>query len=828
MNGIDFLEVLDNPADPDEFRQRTLFVHFIKDLPPGSLTAHNVRIEGGERVRNVKVTNVTIGSLTSPPSSPPLTHANVLIVDVSEPGDFSTYTLRLVDHDPPLKLAPLARLHHVSRSRSRARAISIASRRRVCPPEPGRQPEIDYLAKDYASFRRLMLDRMSRADARLDRSATRPTSGIALVELLAYVGDYLSYQQDAVATEAYLGTARRRISVRRHARLVDYHMHDGSNARAWVQVQVADGTADLPLRKTVDGFVTRFVTRSVDAPIVMGFDSPAFMRSLLDEPEQFELVTETNLFAAHNRMRFYTWGAPACCLPKGATRATLRGAAPHLATGDVLVLMEVRGPLTGESGDADPSHRHAVRLTKVAVSSDPLGGRFDTPPTDNAVAVTEIEWGADDALPFPICVSAGQGDSAFDDVSVALGNIVLVDQGVTVAGEELPAVPPPHPALRRIQPGGRDRCAPRDPEVILARYRPALKHGPLTHAADYRLQEAPTSAAAVMRWPGETPLPSISLRDVDGASWLPKADLLASGERARDFVVEVEGGGTAYLRFGDNHFGARPKADATLTATYRVGNGARANIGRETLAHVVSKDSALASGVIERVWNPIAAAGGADPETLEEIRQRAPSAFRIQERAVTPADYEEVVAKSRLGVQRAAATFRWTGSWRTVFLTADRLEGQAIDPAFADNLRASVEPFRMAGFDLGVDAPRFVSLDVEMSICVSPAYFAGHVQQALLEIFSNRVLPDGRTGMFHPDNFSFGEAVYLSPMVAAAQLVAGVDAVRVVRFQRQGQPDVKGLDAGKLTFGRLEIARLDNDPNFPERGVFTLKMEGGR
>src|SRR3712207_7620689 len=48
-----------------------------------------------------------------------------------------------------------------------------------------------------------------------------------LVELLAYTGDYLSYYQDAVATEAYLETARRRISVRRHVRLIDYPMHEG-------------------------------------------------------------------------------------------------------------------------------------------------------------------------------------------------------------------------------------------------------------------------------------------------------------------------------------------------------------------------------------------------------------------------------------------------------------------------------------------------------------------------------------------------------------------------------------------------------------------------
>ena len=60
--------------------------------------------------------------------------------------------------------------------------------------------------------------------------------GITLVELLAYVGDQLSYQQDAVATEAYLNSARKRVSLQRHARLVDYFVHNGTNARVWVQL----------------------------------------------------------------------------------------------------------------------------------------------------------------------------------------------------------------------------------------------------------------------------------------------------------------------------------------------------------------------------------------------------------------------------------------------------------------------------------------------------------------------------------------------------------------------------------------------------------------
>src|SRR5205807_7945756 len=111
---------------------------------------------------------------------------------------------------------------------------------RVCPPEVPDEPELDYLAKDYNSFRRLMLDRMSvLAPGWQERNPA--DLGITLVELLAYVGDHLSYHQDAVATEAYLSTAHQRVSVRRHARLLDYRMHDGCNARTWVFVEVPAG-----------------------------------------------------------------------------------------------------------------------------------------------------------------------------------------------------------------------------------------------------------------------------------------------------------------------------------------------------------------------------------------------------------------------------------------------------------------------------------------------------------------------------------------------------------------------------------------------------------
>src|SRR5262249_33499487 len=113
----------------------------------------------------------------------------------------------------------------------------------ICPPaDQANTPQINYLAKDYASFRNLMLDRLSVTMPGWQEQSPADL-GMALVEVMAYGADHLSYYQDAVATEASLGTARKRVSVRRHARLLDYSMHDGCNARVWVHIAVAPGSA---------------------------------------------------------------------------------------------------------------------------------------------------------------------------------------------------------------------------------------------------------------------------------------------------------------------------------------------------------------------------------------------------------------------------------------------------------------------------------------------------------------------------------------------------------------------------------------------------------
>ena len=848
LNGIDFLEVIDNRTNPYEQRQTTLLVHFVKGLAPGSLATQNIHLEGGERIKNIPVTAVTISAPASPPLSPPTgEEAKILVVKVAQAGDFSTYMLRLVqnaDHkEPPDGFDPLLSAVEFSFKVACESDFDCKPRPNACAQEPVPAPQINYLAKDYASFRQLMLDRLALLSPSW-QERNPADLGVTLVELLAYIGDYLSYQQDAVATEAYLRTARKRVSVRRHARLVDYLMHDGCNARTWVHVEVAEKAAGLALQKMNEGYITKFLTRVSELPTVLPLDSAHYQKGLGARAQVFELMHDAMLHHAHNEMRFYTWGARECCLPQGATRATLSGHFPKLDLGQVLILAEVIGPQTGVPADADPAHRHPVRLTKVTLSQDllypqsPDSPPLASPPDGSATPVTEIEWHPADALPFPLCVSSRRGTDYFQDVSVARGNIVLADHGLTIRDEEESSLYPDKApeAKLTLASSASNQCEEATAVPVAPRFRPQLRQGPLTQATAYDKDNPPVSASAVMRWTMRSPVPCICLeeQDVDGvpnlaAEWCPKRDLLNSGATAKEFVGETESDGITHIRFGDNKQGLRPASGTKFKATYRVGNGSSGNIGAQTLAHLVSNDPVLTgSPQIISVTNLLPAQGGMEPEPVELVRQKAPYAFRQQERAVTPADYEMVAQRCDARVQRAACTFRWTGSWRTAFLTVDRIGGQEVDAAFEKEMRSCLERYRMAGYDLEVDGPRYVSLEIKMSICVKTDYFASDVKAALLERFSNRILPDGRRGIFHPDNFTFGQPVYLSPLYAAAQVTPGVSSVQITKFRRQGDPASEALEAGKLLLGRLEIARLDNDPNFAEQGIFNLIMEGGR
>jgi hypothetical protein len=924
VNGLDYLEVDDD--------QVTLTVYFLGKLPTPlqknrKALARHVRIEGGRRIRDIKVVAVEPHVVRDPDLD------DYMIVRLDKPGDHSTYTLRLVglpEIDPYYD--------HVSFSFKVNCPSDLDCRAgSVCAPPERREPEINYLAKDYASFRQLLFDRLALIMPDWQERHV-PDLGVALVELLAYAGDHLSYYQDAVATEAYLDTARQRISVRRHARLVDYLMHEGCNARAWVCIE-AD--SDLPPLGPEDLFFVTGLNETL--PVGVSLLTEDELRTMpSDTYEVFEPLppdgnAPLHIRRAHNEIRFYTWGGEECCLPRGATRATLEDgwtdiSAPELATataqkgvqqgppppidtsrwprklalkvGDVLIFEEVIGPKTGIPADADPSHRHAARLTLVQPGEDPvltteieIGGvkrRVATP-------IVEIEWAEEDKLPFPFCLSVLGPPPAcqhIHHVSVARGNTVLVDHGRTIEPPECLGQAPAKTT--------RAHCAgehyPGDVTVFPGRFRPTLDKKPLTFAqplpekattearvtpAAHLLAQdprqampqvyllaippAPDGQSALFEWqdledPGDlikqmqaagTPsraalrlrLPQAT-QDLLGESgerpsvvneatreglrgllqrWEARPDLLSSGAQDRHFVAEIDNEGSAHLRFGDGELGQQPAAGSAFRAIFRTGNGLSGNVGAEAISNMVLRNTTL-SGVALRVRNPLAARGGVPAEPIAEVKLFAPAAFRkTLARAITADDYARL-AERNAGVQRATARLAWTGSWYEANVAID-LQGDFSEEAtghLLETVAKSLHPYRRMGHDLRVHAPQSIPLEITLQVCVLPGYLRGHVEAALLGVFSNRALPGGRRGFFHPDSLTFGEGIYLSKLVAAAQAVPGVESVQVTKLQRQFAAPNFELENGVLPLGPLEIARLDNDPSFPEHGKLTLDMQGGR
>lgn len=650
-------------------------------------------------------------------------------------------------------------------------------------PAAERGPHIDYMARDYASFRRLIMEHLTQAVPQWDEHHAADM-GVMLAEVLAHSADYLSYYQDAVATEAYLETARRRTSVRRHVRLLDYPMHEGCNARVWVQIRVSADGVGLPRG-------TPLLVE--DDPTGQRLPTNAYQPAARQWLHTFETMHPAVLHQAHNRMAIYTWGFDHYTLEAGCTQAALWGHLPNLRVGDVLIVEQVRN-LAG-SPDLAPSqhHRYALRLCEPAL--------LDTDEIQ-AEPITRIRWAAADALPDP-CIVAGVTPAGHwhRDCWVVRGNMVLADAGRSVTDELLPEAQPPRP------------------------FRPLLRERRLVYATpyDHTLACRQPASVALPQDPHQA-LPAIRLTEQfpeAGALWWPQRDLGSSGRFGRVFVAESESDGTCRLRFGDGWQSRSPSAGARFRASYRVHHGPDDNVGPEMITSIVSDD-----GRISAVCNLLPASGAQRPEPLAQVRLLAPAGCNQRGSPVTADDYAALVCQHPQ-VSRAVVRFGQEGLQPLLQIWVDRVGHQAFDAPFLAELAALLEPHRQLGQLIVIKPPRLVSLELGLTARLRPGASRQSLGLALRQALGAARLPDGQTGLFHPDNFSFGQPVYASRVVERAMQVPGVLDVQLTTLQRWHMPSQGALAAGVLTVGPLEIARLEEDLAKPQHGQLQIQLEGG-
>ena len=464
---------------------------------------------------------------------------------------------------------------------------------------------------------------------------------------------------------------------------------------------------------------------------------------------------------------FYTWGDPRCCLPQGATAATLRGSQRRLgaATRATCSFRGDRRPREPAARGRRPAHRHAVRLTRVTPGFDETPARA---PGDRRGRVARRRRAPVPALPL------GRSTTA----------------------------PHQHRARQRRPRRPRRTLPPRAICGRLAsgrRFRPAARPGvglSFVAAPTTTGRAAAWSAARLSRSDAREALPDMHVV-IDGERWEPERELLDSDRFATSFVVEMEEDGRAQLRFGDGVLGRAPSRRRSSPRPIASGNGQRRQRRRRR----------------------------ADARLVTRPRRRARRATRCPPRAApTPSRSSRYgctrrrrSARQRARRHRRRLRARWPSAIPRCSAPARRAAGPGagtrcsspstagaaarIDAAFEADLRALPRPVPARRATTSRSTRRaFVPLDLALArLRRAAATSASNVKEALLEAFSNR-RPAGRPArLLPPRQLHLRAAGLPEPIVArgdgACPASSGSTSTRVPALRRgAGATSSRGPD----------------------------------
>jgi hypothetical protein len=764
LNGIDYVEVRE--AEPTR-----LYVHFVNTVVIANplLVA---TITGGDLMPDVAVAPIQAADWSQDSEGRP-----ILRLTVQGRGDHSAYLLRFTGG---AALDPYFSEMRFSFFAFCPSAVDCLGPAELCPADDDPVPVIDYLAKDYQSFRQALSDFSSQRYPEW-RERAETDFGMVMLEALSALGDELSYIQDRGHLQARIDTATERDALVRLARLVDYEPAPVISARTMLQCDVTGSVVPAGI----------LVTALAPDGSAIPFETGTGIR----DATNYQVSPKWNA-----GVQPYWWDDEDRCLRAGATSMYVTGDGFGFFQGQRL-LIDTEGPST-----ADPHLRQQVTLVDpIEELSDPLFSQ----------KITRITWRPEDAL------------VAHHDLTrtIVAGNLVPATQGIRHS--EVFAIrqrPPgnPHMPLAVARLGPNSTAA--SPNWL---YRFTLSSNPLAYL---RLDDGSLRPEVVVTRLGPQPREWTWRRSlleagefdeaftVDPGSWRRIADL-ESGEAS-----DYDGSEGATLRFGDTVFGERPGDADVFEVRHRATRGA---IGRVPADAVTRVDPAWV-GVLVSATNPFPAVDGLDAETDEQIRQRAPEDFRVRTfRAVRPEDYNAAAA-TLTWVERAGTVFRWTGSWTTIFVTADPRNAGAIAPDQHLSLSHLLNRYRLAGYEVYAPAPRYVSFDLQIVVCAQATAFRGDVDAGIDRALRPVRYPDRKIGFFHFDNFTLGTPFERSRLEAAIQEIPGVAGVLSIQYRRRGQTAGFSELPPLVAFGTGEIFRMDNDMNHPERGSYRIRVEGGK
>ncbi len=772
--GIHYLD-LEIP-DPDGTSKAKLTVHL--NQPAAGLLAEDVRVLGGERIKDLKPEVEVDG--------------HRIVLRFPQLGDHSTYYVEL-RRGGNLRLHPFFAVASFTFTLGcdlgdcRERALPAAAPRRG-------PPVVDLLTKDFNGFVGVMAERIRSTNPAWGDLSPASLERV-LVDLLAHQGDMLSYYQDRVANEAFVETATQRRSLREHGALLGYRIFDGLAARTLLSVDPANA-GYVP-----EGLSARIPGRPGEPPVVFATTE----RVWVDPTNNSDKLIPAAWPEAFDAQ-----------IPCGATEMLLWGQDVALRPGDRLALVQ---------------GRFSQVVTIAATELTSLPGWVGTPEETNPPSTSELTrvvwreplerdlspWTGDDFELHANLVEARHGEftrarlSAQEDPKLGRDEVLIrLDRrnhtAVRVARGQEPVV-----HLRAL-------LVPEGPVVFHGdgdeSREPALRlriDGELWERVEHLGASEPHQ------------LHYTATADNDGRLWLGFGD----GVRGREIELDRATGRPKVELEISYRTGDAVAGNCDLyTLTELVGvqpETAQARNEYAALGQITKEIRGKTYGVV----NVVPGSGGRAPASLDAVRQQIPRSIRHGElrRAVSLEDYAEL-ARTVPGVARAAAT-NLGGVFNTVLILVDP-EGQAELDELDEDLRRAVweriDETRMAGREHLVRGPIYVPIEVELWVCPQP----GWQRYAVRDLVLRELRPgtDERPGYFHPDRLTFGDDLELGDLLALVQGLPGVRSVKARVFRRLDQAETQTEPLDRITTAPIEVLRLDGDDNFPEHGQLRVKVVG--
>ena len=281
-----------------------------------------------------------------------------------------------------------------------------------------------------------------------------------------------------------------------------------------------------------------------------------------------------------------------------------------------------------------------------------------------------------------------------------------------------------------------------------------LRQMPLTYLA----APTPVGAASTL----QVRVNDILWHEVDSLASLSHSD--------RNFITRTDESGKTTVIFGNGKNGARlPTGTENVKAFYRNGIGKVGNVKPEQISLLATRPLGVKS-----VINPLAATGGADPESRDRARHNAPLAVMSLDRLVSVRDYADFT-RTFAGIGKASARLLSDGRRQSVHLTIAGADDIPISPQ-SDLYQNLVQALRQYGDPqqpFQVEVRELVLLIINAQVQLLPDYLweavASQIRSKMLDAFSF-------------ERRELGQSVFLSEVISTMQQVPGVAYVDVDVF----------------------------------------------